>query len=98
MPLTTNDVARFYQLVVSPEAQYSSDARAIVRSMLLQALSGTQVQVYTFLQQNGEHTAQQIAGMLRMNKDTVKNALAALHEMQLASNDNRTKGAKWKIQ
>lgn len=98
MPLTTNEIARFYQLVVSPEAQYSSDARAIVRSMLLQALSRTQIQVCTFLQQNGEHTAQQIAGMLRMNKDTVKNALAALHEMQLVSNDNRAKGAKWKVQ
>lgn len=33
-----------------------------------------------------------------MNKDTVKNALAALHEMQLVSNDNRAKGAKWKVQ
>ena len=43
MPLTTNEIAQFHQLVVSPEAQYSSDARAIVRSMLLQALSYTQI-------------------------------------------------------
>ena len=97
MPLTTNDVARFYQLVVSPEAQYSSDARAIVRSMLLQALSGTQIQVYTFLQQNGEHTAHQVAGMLRVSYDTARIALLALQDMQLVSNDNKPKGAKWKI-
>lgn len=97
MPLTTNDIAQFHELVHSPEAQYSNDARSIVHSMLLQALSGTQIRVYIFLQQHGEHTTIEIKRALNMKNYTVVTALHDLQFVKLIKKDKKGKGAKWKI-
>ena len=74
-----------------------NDARSIVHSMLLQALSGTQIRVYIFLQQHGEHTTIEIKRALNMKNYTVVTALHDLQFVKLIKKDKKGKGAKWKI-